>query len=119
LKVTEKGVRRIAFSPNGVVIATAGGDKNAAKVWDVSTGSLKFALPQGEGDTQMILWSPDGRIFVTSNDEAATLWNAESGELIQRLGERARYPIRFSTDGRTLATGSKNDVALLWEIEER
>lgn len=118
LQLKEKDVRQVIFSPDGSSFATFGRGKNAAKVWDTATGKLSYALPRVEDDTKFLCWSPNGRILVTSSNDSATLWNAADGTPLQELGERARYPIRFSPDGRTLATGSKNDVALLWEIDK-
>lgn len=104
------------FSPDGRTLATGGSKRQAAMVWDVATGKLLYALPKGEDDTQSLAWSPDGRMLVTANDDAMTMWDAASGKLLQKLGNGARSPARFSRDGRTLATGARNDTALLWNV---
>jgi hypothetical protein len=35
-----------------------------------------------------------------------------------KLPDEARYPVTFSPDGRTFATGARNDTAILWELQE-
>jgi WD40 repeat protein len=104
------------FSPDGRTLATASEDKRAtAKLWDTATGELKMSLAPSEAKAGSIGFSPDGRLIVTTSDKGVKLWDAASGELLATLTE-ARYPATFSPDGQTLATGGRNDTAMLWEI---
>lgn len=110
--------RLIGFSPDGRMIVTAGEDKrHAAMFWDASTGERRVALPPTEAATRAIIFSPDGRTVVTASERGVRLWDATGGELRATLGNGARWPVRFSPDGRLLVTRGAGDTALLWEID--
>lgn len=108
-----------SFSPDGRRVAVALDDKRAtAKLLDAETGEVKITLAASEAKAESIAFSPDGRILVTTSNKGLKLWDAASGELLSTLGE-ARYPASFSPDSQTLATGGRNDTAMLWEIPSR
>lgn len=106
------------FSPDGKWLATASREKqSAAKIWNVETGELKLALPPTGHKSVSVVFNSTGTILATTNDKGVVLWNPQTGELLTTLSE-ARYPVAFSPDGRTMATGARNDTALLWQLEE-
>lgn len=108
------------FSPDGALIATANrGDKTImAQIWNAETGALLANLrrEKDEDRTLTLVWSPDGKYLVVPTSQNVKIWNAK-GELIQSL-ENAVFPARFSSDGKFLATGGKNDVGYVWQIGE-
>lgn len=107
------------FSPDGRWLVTASSDKQSAgKIWDVETGKLKLALPGIGSKSVSVEFNADGTILATANDNGVRLWDPKNGELLATLTE-ARYPVAFSSDGRTLVTGARKDTALLWEIPSR
>jgi WD40 repeat protein len=62
-------------------------------------------------------FSPEGKLIVTAsdNEKAANVWSARKGELVAKL-KNATYPVVFSLNGRTLATGSRDKAVLLWDV---
>jgi WD40 repeat protein len=50
------------FSPDGTILATAGGSKFEVRLWDVESGDLLYSLPQNDQLTS-IAFSPDGRLL--------------------------------------------------------
>jgi WD40 repeat protein len=76
-------VRRVAFSPDGALIAS-GGDDDSAQVWSIETGRLlyKLAVP---AHVAAMAFSPDGKfLVVTTADGAIQTLDSNTGELQNR-----------------------------------
>jgi WD40 repeat protein len=50
------------FSPDGKILATAGGSEYEVRLWDVESGDLLYSLPHNDQLTS-IAFSPDGRLL--------------------------------------------------------
>src|SRR3954447_23731375 len=50
----------IAFSPDGLTLATASGDSRAVTLWDVATGRERANLADHRGPIWSVAFSPDG-----------------------------------------------------------
>jgi WD40 repeat protein len=114
----KSGSRSVAFSPDSRVLAAAGEGSASARLWEVASGRLLRQLPPAEKATRHVVFSPDGRTLLTASDAGLMFWDAASGELLATL-DRARFPARFSPDGRMLATGGTGETALLYELPPR
>lgn len=106
------------FSPDGRWLATASTDKQSAgKIWNVQTGEVKMSLAATGKRSVSVIFNPAGTILATTNDKGVQLWDVQTGELLATLSD-ARYPVAFSPDGRNITTGARNNIALLWEVQE-
>lgn len=72
------------------------------------------------GVAHSISWSPDGRfIAIGSSDGTVTLWDAESGRLLNSLQghEDLIFSVAWAPDGRWIASGSQDQTVKLWDAE--
>lgn len=68
---------RLAFSPDGKILATSGGYENEIQLWDVERGNLLDALPHND-QLSSVAFSPDGRLVAAGcYDGNIYLWELQ------------------------------------------
>lgn len=73
-------VYAMALSPDGKSVATGCGDRRV-RVWDLTTGELRFAPLSHKGSLVLVSYSPDGRWLASADYEGTIrLWNAATGQ---------------------------------------
>ena len=78
------GVNKVAFSPDGTRLASAGLD-STAREWDIGPSHELLTITD-EGGPLRVAYSPDGQYLATTNYAGSvTLWDAKTGELIWQL----------------------------------
>lgn len=72
----QEPVSSIAFSPDGRIIASAGGDDGGIRLWDLVTGMLKRTLKGHSRLVASVVFSPDGKTLASGSDDLTVkLWN--------------------------------------------
>ena len=125
--------RSIAFSPDGLLVATAGSidsshpsNRLQLKLWNAPTGELEATLGGhflGGFPQPAVVFSRDGSMLALRTPNGrVTIWEVATGHLQQTLAaeHRPRFPadlpacVAFSPDGSLVAT-SAADTIKLWD----
>lgn len=123
LRGHERPIGRIAWSPNGRLLASPSNDKTI-RLWDASTGECLQVL-RNEEFVHLVAFSNDGKLLATGGrfgadgNFALTLWNLDNGQVLKRLGNHLSTisAVAFQPNGTSLASGSFDTSAKLWDIE--
>jgi WD40 repeat protein len=105
------------FTNDGHSLITWGPD-SAVKVWESSTGKIRYAPLTHDGLVQDAMPSADGKYLVTACRDATTrVWDLETGKPASEL---LRHPdwvftARFSPDGQLVLTACRDGSARLWD----
>ena len=101
--------RKLAFSPDGTVLAIGGYYNRQTLLWDLERDESIRELPV---NSRSIVFSEDGSMLATAGQDAVVrLWNPKTGELLKEFAghQGALYAVSISKDGRTLASGGGGD----------
>ena len=125
------GVRAIAFSPDGTILAAGIRDRNI-QLWDVPTRKLVVTLKSNSHPVSSVAFSPEGKTLASAGGHGnwgtegiVQLWDVPTRELIATLiGEGSpANSVAFSPDGRILASGhgdwKTEDIVQLWDVPTR
>jgi WD40 repeat protein len=111
-------VRCLAFSPNGRLLATGGGDR-CIRLWDLSAKMSEKELAGHASPVNCLAISPDGR-YLASGDKAGVVWTwrLPSGTPLAKLAGHTSMVmcLAITPDGRTLVSGSADSNILLWDL---
>ena len=111
-------VSGVAFSPDGLLLATAG-DDSTVRLWEVASGMPVRSLSGHAGAVSGVAFSPDGLLLATAGDDSTVrLWEVASGMPVRSLSGHAGAVsgVAFSPDGLLLATAGDDSTVRLWEV---
>jgi WD40 repeat protein len=115
-----RGVRALAFSPDGTRVAAATGEPketSTVTVWDVAARTTLWTHREKTG-IPAVDFSPDGRtLAIAVYDNVAKLLDVDGGKEKATL----RHPkevraVSFSPDGRRLATACWDGALRVWDV---
>ena len=107
----EQEVERVAFSPDGKVLA-AGGEDDLLRLFNAADGKLLSSVRHSSG-IDSLRWSRDGAMLATGEESGIVrLWSMPQAKQIgQGKIEGAINELDFTTDGKLLlAVGDKSGV---------
>jgi len=123
LGASEGPVSSVAYSPNGVLIASANEGRSTVRVWDLRSGDM---LDLGEGGEQSpsIAFSPGGKSLACASAESTgvlRVWNLQTGQMrVLRHPAGGSSSISFSPDGKLIAAADAtrmNSAIRVWDLE--
>lgn len=108
----------ILFSPDGNRIATASWD-NTMQWWDINTTENIKTFIGYKGGQPRMQYSPDGKILAINWNTEVWLQEAFTGRQLTTLKGHKEYVtcIAFSPEGNSIATGSADKTARLWDVK--
>ena len=115
------GVRAVAFSPDGKILATGSYDSTII-LWDANSGQMLLPPLKGhDRELYRVAFSPDGKILASaSGDRTVRLWEVKTGHLIGTLSHDDEvYSVAIEKNGKILASVSKDGKVRLWNVDSR
>jgi WD40 repeat protein len=126
----EKPIRWVAFSPDNLLLATAG-DDSAMHTWSAQDGKAIASLPEHKSATRALAFGAEHRLVSWETDQTCLSWDVDAHWELERVigtGDE-RSPIvdrvnalRFTPDGKQLITGggepSRAGELKIWRVSD-
>ncbi|MBI3861576.1 MAG: HEAT repeat domain-containing protein [Planctomycetia bacterium] len=113
----EQGVTTVAISSDGKLAASGSFDGEVI-LWDVRSGRQEQAIPGAGAVAYEMAFSPDNKILaVGRGDHTLTLYDAGTAKPLRKMN-RGGWCVRFSRDGKWLASGSDDRTLRIWKTDQ-
>lgn len=110
-----KGVRSVAFSYDGQILASGGGDK-VIKLWDTATWKEISSLTGHSDAIQAIAFSPVQRTLISAASSTIKLWKLDSGDEITFTASDSPWSVSFDANGQFIVSGNLQGTLTLWSL---
>jgi RNA polymerase sigma factor (sigma-70 family) len=106
----------VALSPDGKTAISVGGP-SAVRRWDTATGKeLPPLQKETVPNTDVVSYSPDGRLLAAGGTHQIRLWDTSTGKLLRGWWAGGEVTaLTFSADGELLASAGPNGGPRLWK----
>ncbi len=115
----------LAFSADGKMLATAGGEPTVdgeVKVFETASWKPIMELKAGHSDTAYgLCFNPDGKMLATASaDKFVKIWEVPSGKFIKSFEGHTHHvlDIGWAADGKLLASAGGDNTVKVWDFEK-
>ncbi len=124
VRVAQRTLRSVSWSPDGGRLAAAGLDGQVC-IWN-DDGAIDRVIPSHRGHIESVSWNPrTNHVAATAGwgnggDWTVRIWDADSGRLFRSLTghDSGILCARWSPDGRYLATGGGDLTIRVWSLQD-
>jgi WD40 repeat protein len=116
-------VTALAFSPDGKLLATGGGEPSRAgevKIFNAADGTLARDIADAHSDTVFGLeFSPDGEYLASSAaDRFVKVFKVADGKIAKSFEGHTHHvlDVTWKSDGKVLASGGADNVIKVWDF---
>jgi len=126
----EKPIRTVIFSPDNLLVATAG-DDGQLHTWTADSGAAVETFRSHKAPIFGVVFATNGTVVSGGADRSATIWDLNPGWILDRTigtGDGSSSiidrvnAIRFSPDGQLLATGAgeptRSGDIKIWQVAD-
>ncbi len=97
-----------AFSPDGTLLATSGGEDGRIQLRDARSGQVQRTLELGKGvHSHALAFHPGGHALASASELGVALWDLQTSQRIEFPASSGAAGLAFSPDGTRLAVAGR------------
>jgi WD40 repeat protein len=112
----QRAIHRLAFSPDGKLLASGGAD-TMIRLWDVEGKKLVATLKGHAGDVNGLAFAPDGKTLYSGDlYKVVKIWDVAAKKAVKSVEvPGAIYNLTVAPDGKLVYLGSREPFVYVWD----